>query len=1280
MKRIQPFTIGTKLSVPSETKCPDYVGTILPVPALDGCELRNDSSDDISPLHHNSAPVEEHTEDFNEDVKEEEDRDSVSPPASSRSIRKIAMCANSESQKECHVTKSLPVEERLSDWSDTQLETEPWMKGLKLKDLRNDYNMPEYPQDDPDDVSHSQRRDLKDFENSLIQLTTSLDLTQLSMHHLNQEKTESPHQKKTDAVDLGLEMLRRQSPGDHVDKSWLKLRSLLRDYHQDLMLALDVSSFYQQADSIISAINCKMSHALVTDLQKSSQDKETREMTFQINMLNESASRLSNLHPTLARRVTCKQAEVKENWALLQEHFRNQKTDVLPKHQSTLAADPLTTCPDSQSFARNEGHGVMGKDVKEEQNRLRGFECSQGLWPLRTWSPVEECSAGSRGSLSESSCSNLDNISEKQDMDRRSGQMVQTTHVPSQEGLVPNKVLKESTTSTVMDNTNLILREDQKMEELLSQVEVLWDALQKKYGENDDIKLAEKELSGDNAVQMMPELPLSNHPPQKAEEAGSGMLAKFLELLDPSGYHKTSRDVPGLQNSPEMSEAGMSRELQGDQTYPESLRKHDQTTEELQSLLSTLRLRINQHLSRCAELSMDLLDTEIFDSDPSGLEGLQEQQDDLEAHYHIIEGEVTDLERLASQLQVPPPEQRDTLREEAQAILQAWEEVGRNMAENRGRLEKFQHIQDYFENYLAMITWTENTRSCVLAGSAAWRESEVAEMDCSIETKLDEFNKLAAAGQMLMQEETQFKNIIKERTDEMQSMLRWVQVNWRTQREQLKRDQNERPERTNDLAQQKLSSESLCIINGEGMGGAIEAQPSQNIRKQKPGSQDVSSVVSQESCLAKTSLGSSICLILSFDEQSSEINQVKKQWSPNNSEVHCISNDITLSTPKKEQIGESTSNIQVHTQQLQDNNSMPMQQTLEILPNVSSITEETEHKSPCGNTAQEQKSTNNTNHGQPVKSPCQSSPCNVQPSFCNYPTEGLQTPTNIPKHPHLSPGMDQMEKPDLSVMHQLQNQHSPRYNQEWTKQSHSDLETNQTPSDTNQVLPNQSNEHLRHEVPAEVTHRVFTYLHVSDNYKSPSHATGEDKTTSALCSSSVSLSSSHPSSLLSQNVTPEGGTVCNHNRFSASSVFTRKEPIRSRNGEHRRHSSLGNVGLEGSAEPSNIFRQRCNTWPEGERRGQESQSNSRPQVLIKASMLPVDWTICLVLSRLRADQLKTSALICLWDPNLASVFPRDFTTVSQTQRTKKTSDLAWFMTTQLTQMANLYAHLKLQWR
>ncbi|XP_059384978.1 uncharacterized protein LOC132119202 [Carassius carassius] len=426
------------------------------------------------------------------------------------------------------------------------------------------------------------------------------------------------------------------------------------------------------------------------------------------------------------------------------------------------------------------------------------------------WSPVEECSVGSRDSLSESSCSKLDNVSEKQDRKSCIGQRAQTTPVSSQDCL-RHKLLKESTasTGTTEEHDCSKQRKDYKIEELLSQVEVLWDALQEKYGENNKTEPAEKEQSRDKAAQMVSDLTVSNHLSENVEECSSGMLEKFLELLDHSGCHKISQDVPGSLYRQEMAEgAEMSLNLLSHQSEQERPQKQDQITNVLQSSLSTLTVRINQHLCCCAELSMDLLDIEtdmavLCDPELSGLQGLQEQQDDLEVHYNIIEGEVREMERLASQLQVHPPEQRDLLREEVQAILQAWEEVGRNMVENRGRLEKFHQIQDYFENYLAMITWTENTRSCILAGSSAWRESKVAEIEHSIETKLDEFSKLAAAGQMLMQDESQFKDIIKERTDELQSMLGWIQVNWHAQREQLIRNQNGRPESTNDLVQQQ---------------------------------------------------------------------------------------------------------------------------------------------------------------------------------------------------------------------------------------------------------------------------------------------------------------------------------------------------------------------------------------------------------------------------------------------------------------------------------------------
>ncbi|XP_016094648.1 uncharacterized protein [Sinocyclocheilus grahami] len=1184
MKRIQPFTIGTKLSVPSENKCLDYVSIMLPVPVLDCCELRNDSNNDNSPFHEDRVSTSTPVEGLSDDIKEEDDRNSVSPPASSRSIRKIAMCANAENQTvtnfnvtNCETNKPSTSTEKLflieeSDKPGAQLEIDPCTKGRKIRNLHYDYSMPTFPHDQPEDTSHSQRRDLKDFENSLIQLTTSLDLMQ--------EEPKRPLQKKTDAVDLGLEMFRRrQSPGDHVDKSWLKMRSLLRDYHQDLMLALDVSSFYQQADSIIGAINSKRNRVLAGEIQKS--DKETREIACQINMLNESASCLSTLHPTLARRVICKQAEVKENWALLQDFLQNQKTDVSSKCPSTLPADPLTTCP--ESFARNEGHSVIGKDVKEEQNRLRGFECSQGLWTHRMWSPVEECSVGSRDSLLESSCSKLDNVSEKEDRKSCIGQRAQTTPVSSQECLRP-KLLKESTTSTGMNEEHDCSkqRQDHKIEELLSQVEVLWDALQKKYGENNKTET------------------VSNNLPENVEECRSGMLEKFLELLDHSGCHKISQDVPGSLQRQEIDEAAeMSLNLMSHQTEQERPRKQDQITNDLQSSLSTLTLRINQHLCSCAELSMDLLDIEtdmavLCDPDLSGLEGLQEQQDDLEAHYNIIEGEVREMERLASQLQVHPPEQRDPLREEVLAILQAGEEVGRNMVENRGRLENFHQIQDYFDNYLAMISWTENTRSCILAGSSAWRDSEVAEIDRSIETKLDEFSKLAAAGQMLMQDESQFKDIIKERTDELQSMLGWIQVNWHAQREQLKRNQNGRPESTNDLVQQqampfKKPSNSMCIVNEEVKGSAIETQPSQNNFEQLSGRHDVSSVVSQESCLSKTSLGSSICLILSFDDQSSGINQVTKQRSPNNNEI----------------LEESANSIQADRRQSQDKNSMQMQDPKEMLqvrwPNESVMSKETKPKSSCVNLAQLQIK----NQGEPDQSPnkeeisSQLSTYNTESSICNHLPENLQY-NNNQTYLQLSPDIDQMQNPE----HQVQKPQSQSYSQNSTQKSaHNNLEINQ----------NQSDDHLRHEVATEVTHRVFTYLHVSDSYRSTgralevvssTHAAGQDVTTPASGSSSV-----QSSSFLWQNVTLERGTVYNHNRFKPSSLFKLKEPVRSKEETQRRSSLLGTVGSERSGKPSSIFRRRCNTWPEGERRAKESRSNSKLQVFIKKNMLPVNSVI-----------------------------------------------------------------------
>lgn len=206
----------------------------------------------------------------------------------------------------------------------------------------------------------------------------------------------------------------------------------------------------------------------------------------------------------------------------------------------------------------------------------------------------------------------------------------------------------------------------------------------------------------------------------------------------------------------------------------------------------------------------------------------------------------------------------------------------------------------------------------------------------------------------------------------------------------------------------------------------------------------MSGVVSQESCLSKTSLGSSICLILSFDDQSSGINQVTKQWSPNNNEI----------------LEESASSIQADSCQSQDTTSMQIQQPQEILrerwPNESVKSKDTKPKSSCVNLAQLQIK----NQGEPDQSPSkeeisnQLSTYNTESSFCNHLPDNLQS-NNNQTYLQPSPDVDQMQNPENQAQKTQSQSYSPNRMQ---KSAHNNIESNQ----------NQSDDHLR----SEVTHRV----------------------------------------------------------------------------------------------------------------------------------------------------------------------------------------------------------------
>ncbi|XP_062390767.1 uncharacterized protein LOC134078677 [Sardina pilchardus] len=400
MKRIQPFTISTKLSIPVESKCAECADIYQAAPtATDKLintqnQLTKDCSDPQSP-HALTQQVDPAAVSPVEDFPEDQTLDS--PSSSSRSIKKIAICASGETQEEkpdavprqsqgginADGNNSInsnngstpdvqPVQGEREDIS-SQLKNEPCRR-LKARDLKCSCAVPTCTAQHSDGTAQAQQWELKDFENSLIQLTASLDF-----------REEDP-QEKHELRDFSSEKLQESEDMDDHDRPWLRLHTLLKNYQKDLMLALDVSNFYQQADNLIKTINSKRRSVSLPNNQGRCVDTEIGEIASQIRMLSETASRLADLHPTLASRVTRKQAEVKHSWARLQDTLRNQRAEdpqVPPQYSANeklCGAGSTATVTAAPSSPEPEVLGIMGKDIKEEQNRLKGVEDTLDLW------------------------------------------------------------------------------------------------------------------------------------------------------------------------------------------------------------------------------------------------------------------------------------------------------------------------------------------------------------------------------------------------------------------------------------------------------------------------------------------------------------------------------------------------------------------------------------------------------------------------------------------------------------------------------------------------------------------------------------------------------------------------------------------------------------------------------------------------------------------------------------------------------------------------------------
>ncbi|XP_025978810.2 uncharacterized protein LOC112997153 isoform X3 [Dromaius novaehollandiae] len=176
------------------------------------------------------------------------------------------------------------------------------------------------------------------------------------------------------------------------------------------------------------------------------------------------------------------------------------------------------------------------------------------------------------------------------------------------------------------------------------------------------------------------------------------------------------------------------------------------------------------------------------EKDLQGLQGLLSRQQEMEsAVSETLQEPLEELERAAARLEKLCPAQMCTVGPEVQGALQAWEGLQKLLRENKAHVQQAGRLRQFFKDYLAMISWTEDTRAQIFSeslGSHGLLDTHCEELERKIEGKFKEFEELAAAGHTLVSEEHYLSETIKERMEELQSMLGWVLVRWRAQKHQ----------------------------------------------------------------------------------------------------------------------------------------------------------------------------------------------------------------------------------------------------------------------------------------------------------------------------------------------------------------------------------------------------------------------------------------------------------------------------------------------------------------
>ncbi|KAG8123421.1 hypothetical protein E2320_018829, partial [Naja naja] len=625
----------------------------------------------------------------------------------------------------------------------------------------------------------------------------------------------------------------------YLNKMWLQLQRTLKEHHETLQQALEAASFLQQADVLLSVIHTKLRHLYGERKQnesESSPEMDIRDIASQVMMLDVTMSQLISLHPSLAAQVSDNPPQL----ALTKEFIDSSPNQVLTTTTKSPEEDPeedpeeklvwevQKNAPEItiQSVRSQENNSdflgreaINGdsrrrrkflrqpkslKDLPQQEAHLQDI-CQDADWEIQQlpstdhrWSPEMEDALEELGELwAELKKRHQENGKALQEIDtalqlvgeleaaecwletvagllsepRATKNLDDLQRDLQKVGTLKNKAgawaakihtLQEEMQMVASSEHTAAAMIQRKMKRVKEKLACVQEALQLQASDLHDSLILMEFLQTGAPNQFSSPESLHLVLAQSAQQGNSKDMSKPLKELQEA--------VEMLNNVVKEREQALKAATQTKslECFPQVMKDKEEVG------LSWVTSQIETIRERSETLAQDLIQAERSfttvksEMDLLDVQGIQKRQEEIE-----------ELERAVTHVVQVSDDSKWILE-----ILEAWKDLQKLVLENSVHGQQTVRLWQFFKGYLAIISWTEDTRAQIFSenlNAQGLSEAPWENLKNSMEAKFKEFEELAASGWELVTEEHCLSKTIKERMEELQNMLGWMMVRYQAQ-------------------------------------------------------------------------------------------------------------------------------------------------------------------------------------------------------------------------------------------------------------------------------------------------------------------------------------------------------------------------------------------------------------------------------------------------------------------------------------------------------------------